>query len=115
MTKLLVDDTRTLQPFAVKEWVILRFGEALPEWIEQHGWPEAIAMDYDLQFGERIWDGGDVARYLRNAFLNTGLPSEKFPFWDAHSSAPLNNAEIAEILAAYADRRVHGLAPIRGR
>jgi hypothetical protein len=115
MAKVMVDDTRTLQPFAKNEWVILRRGEDLPIWIDQNGWPEAIALDYDLQMGEGSWDGGDVARYLRNAFLTSGLPAEKFPLWDAHSSEPRNNVDVEEILAEYSARRVHGLAPIRAR
>lgn len=113
MAKLMVDDTRTLQPFARAEWTILRCGEDLPKWIEDHSWPEAIALDYDLSAQGGIWDGGTVARWLRNAFLESGRPADEFPAWDAHSSEPLNNAEVEEILQAYAAKRVRGLAPIR--
>ena len=69
MAKLVIDDTRVLLPSAKAEgWVLLRNGEALGEWIGNNGWPEAIAFDYDLELGGEIWDGGRIARWLRNEF-----------------------------------------------
>jgi hypothetical protein len=113
-TKLLVDDTRVLQAFAVADgWDFLIRGEDVPGWIETHGWPEAVALDYDLNRGEGVWDGGRVAECLREAFIKTGRPTSEFPIWDAHSSVAACNEEIAAILAEYAQRRQPGLAPLK--
>jgi len=114
MAKLLIDDTRVLLASATAEgWRVLRKGEDLPEWIDSHGWPEAIALDYDLRLAGGTWDGGRVAVWLRNAFLETGRPQSEFPLWDAHSSVASCNAEIEETLALYVEQRRPGLAPIK--
>jgi hypothetical protein len=113
--KLLVDDTRTLTPEATQQgWVILRKGEDLPQWIAQHGWPEAVALDYDLQTGTGSWDGGRTARWLREHWENVEpKPGEQFPQWDIHSRNPANNEEVMQVLAPFASRRVPKLAPIQ--
>lgn len=114
MTKLLIDDTRVLQSFAKADgWQIIRKGEDLPAWIDAQGWPDAVALDYDLTQGGGIWDGGRVAMWLRNAFEQTGRPTAEFPEWDTHSSVTSCNSEIEETLAPYAASRRIGLAPIR--
>ncbi len=114
MAKIFLDDMRALQASAKAEgWEILKVGEDLPAWIEAHGWPEAIDLDYDLREGGRTWDGASVAVWLRDTFTASRRPVSEFPLWDVHSSVPRCNAEMEEILAPYADRRIQGLAPIQ--
>ena len=113
-TKLMIDDSRVLQAFAQADgWDVIKRGEDLPSWIDSHGWPEAIAMDYDLQHGHGTWDGGRVALWLKNAFDQTGRPAAAFPLWDAHSSLAAGNLEIEETLSEFASNRRSGLAPIK--
>ncbi len=113
MAKLLIDDTRTLTPTAKRDgWVLLRQAEELPRWIEEHGWPDAVDLDYDLELGGGTWDGAQAARWLREAFSETGRPPEEFPLWDVHSRVESNNQYVAEILADFGMRRQVGLAPI---
>ena len=114
MPKILVDDTRVLPKRAKDDgWIILRKGEDLPEWFAVNGWPEAIALDYDLELGGGSWDGARVARWLVSEWTNKTTSTKDFPLWDVHSRKPSNNAEVAGILSAFAGRHQPGLAPFK--
>jgi hypothetical protein len=114
MAKLMIDDTRVLSRAAqTGGWHVLRMGEDLPAWIEAHGWPESIALDYDLDLGGGSWDGARVARWLLSAWETTGRPAGEFPAWDVHSRDDRNNADVERILAVFAGKRHQGLAPLR--
>jgi hypothetical protein len=114
MPKLLIDDTRSLSPDAKADgWQVLRMGEDLPAWIEANGWPEAVALDYDLELGGGTWDGARVAMWFHSAWVANGRPACEFPLWDVHSRKEANNAEVERILAEFIENRRRSLAPLR--
>lgn len=93
--KLYLDDIRNPK---AKGWTIARSYDEAIVLILEKGFPDAISFDHDL--GENAKTGKDLANWIVEYDLDTGLIPKEFKYF-VHSANPVGSKNIVSLLSSY--------------